>query len=540
MDLFHLPFDDGTVDLIFTEHMLEHLGKHEVALALEEWARVLKPYGKLLMNLPNLEWCLEQWLSKPEKERWDWQLDTIFGLQTHPGEFHKTGFTQERLGVLLTAAGFGQILMTDFWSHGQSCFWIEAMPANLSEGLKGFNCHGSGWCLSATRGCLTIPGEAVPAGTRVQFELSIQRPVANDQLPLNVRISVHGRNVGQISFTTTHDVRLVEITPSPHESDIQIAFESVWPEMQTGRKTVAMKKRPTIRLEALKIVEAADDNAIELSCTPVPLVSIVVVVDDDLEGAQRCISAVKSRTPDGLSDLIVVDNGSSNVMTEMLKTLANKAAIVRTEQPVGLPAAFNQGAIVSKRKYLVFLDSRDEPQPGWLTSLLKTAEGGSDIGAVGSRHIFPNGCIRESGGIVFSNGAWCQFGYGKSVGDDIFGRPIEVDYCSAGCLLIRRDLFLRYGGFDERYESCGYPEIDLCFGLRRMRYKVVLSAAANIHHQKNGRGNCQLYPRMMCDPSSRLLNLKWKNELNYQPAPPENLNSAPQTADRSCRRVVCQ
>lgn len=126
MDIFNLQFPDDTVDEIFTEHMLEHLGKYEVPLALKEWARVLKPDGKLVMNLPNLEWCLREWLSKPEEERWGWQLDTIFGLQNHPGEFHKTGFTAPRLRQLLSAAGFRSITIKDHWSHGQSCFWVEA------------------------------------------------------------------------------------------------------------------------------------------------------------------------------------------------------------------------------------------------------------------------------------------------------------------------------------------------------------------------------------------------------------------------------
>lgn len=133
MNIFHLEFSDNSVDEIFTEHMLEHLTKFEVPQALKEWARVLKPTGKLVMNLPNLEWCLQQWLDKPEAERWGWQLDTIFGLQTHPGEFHKTGFTAPRLRVLLAEAGFQQIQISDFWSHEQSCFWVEASKAKIAN-----------------------------------------------------------------------------------------------------------------------------------------------------------------------------------------------------------------------------------------------------------------------------------------------------------------------------------------------------------------------------------------------------------------------
>ena len=133
MDIFNLPIGNDAVDEIFTEHMLEHLSKYEVTLALKEWARVLKPDGKLVMNLPNLEWCLRQWLAKSEEERWGWQLDTIFGLQTHPGEFHKTGFTEPRLHQLLTGAGFREIKINDYWSHEQSCFWIEASKGTKSR-----------------------------------------------------------------------------------------------------------------------------------------------------------------------------------------------------------------------------------------------------------------------------------------------------------------------------------------------------------------------------------------------------------------------
>ena len=136
MDIFNIPIENNFVDEIFTEHMLEHLSKFEVPQALKEWARVLKPDGRLVMNLPNLEWCLKQWLSKPEEVRWGWQLDTIFGLQTHPGEFHKTGFTKPHLQKLLTHAGFNKIKIEDYWSHEQSCFWVEAQKSLISGKCK--------------------------------------------------------------------------------------------------------------------------------------------------------------------------------------------------------------------------------------------------------------------------------------------------------------------------------------------------------------------------------------------------------------------
>ena len=62
----------------------------------------------------------------PEEHRWGWSLDTIFGLQTHPGEYHKTGFSAARIEGLMAEAGFAQVRVSWIWSHGQRCLWIEA------------------------------------------------------------------------------------------------------------------------------------------------------------------------------------------------------------------------------------------------------------------------------------------------------------------------------------------------------------------------------------------------------------------------------
>ncbi|MDP6775759.1 MAG: methyltransferase domain-containing protein, partial [Candidatus Latescibacteria bacterium] len=126
MDIFDLEFGDESVDEILSSHMLEHLSKHEVPRALSEWCRVLRPGGCLKLNLPDLEWAAQQWLATPEKDRWGWPLDTIFGLQTHPGEYHRTGFTVARIEQLLAHAGFTGIRASWIWSHGQRCLWAEA------------------------------------------------------------------------------------------------------------------------------------------------------------------------------------------------------------------------------------------------------------------------------------------------------------------------------------------------------------------------------------------------------------------------------
>jgi len=50
LDNEHLPFDDSTVDEIYTSHSLEHLSDFEEVML--EFSRVLKPHGKLTVIVP--------------------------------------------------------------------------------------------------------------------------------------------------------------------------------------------------------------------------------------------------------------------------------------------------------------------------------------------------------------------------------------------------------------------------------------------------------------------------------------------------------
>ena len=68
--------------------------------------------------MPDLPWCMRQWLRLPDSARWDWALDTIYGLQDSPGEFHKTGFSAGRLRLLLRKAGFTTAEVTTRFDHG--------------------------------------------------------------------------------------------------------------------------------------------------------------------------------------------------------------------------------------------------------------------------------------------------------------------------------------------------------------------------------------------------------------------------------------
>ena len=109
-------FKDNSVDIVNTSHLLEHLRYDDVPKAFAQVFRILKPGGYWTIDVPDLLWILKDFLNTPEDRRWGWKIQTIFGLQNHDGEHHRTGYTPERLGSLLIKAGFTRITIDPVFS----------------------------------------------------------------------------------------------------------------------------------------------------------------------------------------------------------------------------------------------------------------------------------------------------------------------------------------------------------------------------------------------------------------------------------------
>lgn len=104
-------FENGTVDEIYASHVLEHLGYlDEMPQALKEFRRVLKPGGRLLLSVPDLEVLCRLFLD----ERLDMEnrfhvMRIMYGGQMDPHDYHKVGMTRDFMADYLTVAGFREI-----------------------------------------------------------------------------------------------------------------------------------------------------------------------------------------------------------------------------------------------------------------------------------------------------------------------------------------------------------------------------------------------------------------------------------------------
>jgi ubiquinone/menaquinone biosynthesis C-methylase UbiE len=119
--------EDSSVDAVYSSHNLEHIYTYEVPVALAEFKRVLKPQGKAIITLPDIQAVAEE-VAQGHLENPLYvspagpiaAIDILYGLGTDlaRGNYymaHKTAFTAETLKEKLLEAGFSQAEVKRDW-----------------------------------------------------------------------------------------------------------------------------------------------------------------------------------------------------------------------------------------------------------------------------------------------------------------------------------------------------------------------------------------------------------------------------------------
>ena len=117
-----LPFDDDSADEIHAYHVVEHIFRWEVEGVLRDWFRVLKPGGKMVLELPCLDKIL--WLFSKYQEAKspvDARL-TLWGLYGDPGYknpdmTHKWCYAMSELQSLMQGIGLREVIIMEPQTH---------------------------------------------------------------------------------------------------------------------------------------------------------------------------------------------------------------------------------------------------------------------------------------------------------------------------------------------------------------------------------------------------------------------------------------
>lgn len=210
-------------------------------------------------------------------------------------------------------------------------------------------------------------------------------------------------------------------------------------------------------------------------------VSIVIPVYNAFEMNLKCIASVVRNTSGVRYEIILADDASSD-QTGEIENYVNNLVISRSESNLGFLRNCNKAAAIARGKYIHFLNNDTEVQSHWLDSLFQLMESDSKIGIAGSKLLYPDGKLQEAGGIIWKDGSGWNFGNRQDPENPEFNYVKDVDYISGASILVKKELWLRVGGFDERYTPAYCEDSDLAFSARELGYRTVYQPLSRVVH----------------------------------------------------------
>jgi GT2 family glycosyltransferase len=269
--------------------------------------------------------------------------------------------------------------------------------------------------------------------------------------------------------------------------------------------------------------------------------SILIVCYRHVELLAECLESVRRNVSGAVaSETIVLFNGTSEAERERVRPALGSARVITSPVNLGFGGGNNRAAAQAEGEYLVMLNDDAEVQPGWLESLVETADRHQDAGAVGSRILHPDRSLQEAGSVIWSDASTLGVGRGLPEGSPRYRYVREVDYSSACSLLVRRATFEQLRGFDERYFPGYNEDVDLCLGIRRLGQRVLYQPRSVVVHRESQTGGEA--KEFLILRSRGLLREKWAQELARQPDPKPwdrvAVELAVHRARRSPRRVL--
>lgn len=219
------------------------------------------------------------------------------------------------------------------------------------------------------------------------------------------------------------------------------------------------------------------------------LVSIIIPVFNQLAYTKDCIGSLLETLTlyRHDSEVILVDNGSTDGTGDYLKTLPDYFKVITNQQNLGFARACNLGAAAARGDFLVFLNNDTVALPGWLGQMLNVMEKEEQVGIVGSKLLFPDGTIQHAGVVVAAAPYPISpyHAYYQQPGDlPAANKMRDYQAVTGACLLIKRDLFVAVGAFDEDFIN-GYEDVDLCFKVRQQGYRVVYCPTSVLYHHQS-------------------------------------------------------
>jgi GT2 family glycosyltransferase len=193
------------------------------------------------------------------------------------------------------------------------------------------------------------------------------------------------------------------------------------------------------------------------------------------------------------AEIIVADNASNDDSVSFLETNFPSVRIIRNNANEGFARGYNLALGQVEADYYILLNSDIEVTPEWIQPVIRMLENDPSIAACqpkirsySDRSKFEY--AGAAGGFIDKYGYPCCRGRMFQTLEEDHGQyddEVEIFWATGACMFVRADLFRKTGGFDEDFFA-HMEEIDLCWRLKNLGYKIMYCPRSVVYHIGGG------------------------------------------------------
>lgn len=221
-------------------------------------------------------------------------------------------------------------------------------------------------------------------------------------------------------------------------------------------------------------------------------VSIIFVYYNTPKEILSAVSSIKKAVGDYNYEIIIVDNNSSNKLSERL--LKQKNILYLKNENIGYGAGLNKGAKKAKGKFLLLTNADLIFTERSISLMIEKMNSDASLGIIGPQFLDEQKIIRKVGSgmpflpyAIFSlssiNKIFPNNYFSKKYYMNGFDRKTEryIPALCGACMLIRANVFKKIKGFDERFFMY-FEEADICYRVADIGYKVFYYPNSKVMH----------------------------------------------------------
>jgi glycosyltransferase involved in cell wall biosynthesis len=257
-------------------------------------------------------------------------------------------------------------------------------------------------------------------------------------------------------------------------------------------------------------------------------VSIIIPSRDLGHDLNQCLKSIFTKSSYPNYEVVLIDNGSSEpdaleVIQLWQAQEPERFRCYSLDIPFNYSKLNNYGVSQATGEYLLFLNNDTEViTPDWIEGMVEQAQRNS-IGAVGAKLLYPDDTIQHAG-VAMGIGGVAGHLLSQVPGSSsaYFCQLMIVNNYTAitgACLMCRRDVFDKVGGFNEIELAVAFNDIDFCLRVISQGFRIVLPPHVKLyHHESKSRGLEDTAEKLArFHKEVQYMHDHWQNFIDYDP-----------------------